>query len=44
MLIPGTGHFAPLAKPPVFNQIVLDYLAGKEVGALATPMAGTPMP
>ena len=44
VLIPGTGHFAPLAKPPVFNQIVLDYLAGKAVGALATPVAGTPMP
>jgi len=28
VLIPGTGHFAPFAKPPVFNQIVLDYLAG----------------
>jgi pimeloyl-ACP methyl ester carboxylesterase len=41
VLIPGTGHFAPLAKPPVFNQIVLDYLAGKVVGTPATPKAGT---
>jgi len=39
VLIPGTGHFAPLAKPPVFNQIVLDYLAGKAPGV---PAAGTP--
>jgi pimeloyl-ACP methyl ester carboxylesterase len=44
VLIPGTGHFAPFAKPAVFNQIVLDYLAGKAVGAPTTPMAGTPTP
>ena len=44
VLIPGTGHFAPFAKPAVFNQIVLDYLAGKAVGAPATPAAGTPTP
>jgi pimeloyl-ACP methyl ester carboxylesterase len=42
VLIPGTGHFAPLAKPPVFNQIVLDYLAGKAMDMAATPLAGTP--
>jgi pimeloyl-ACP methyl ester carboxylesterase len=42
VLIPGTGHFAPFAKPATFNQIVLDYLAGKEVGASATPPVGTP--
>ena len=41
VLIPGTGHYAPLAKPAVFNQIVLDYLAGT---APATPPAGTPTP
>jgi pimeloyl-ACP methyl ester carboxylesterase len=34
VLIPGTGHFAPLAKPVVFNQIVVDFLTGKD---LATP-------
>ena len=42
VLIPGTGHFAPFAKPAVFNQIVLEYLAGRVVGASATPPAGTP--
>lgn len=36
MLIPGTGHFALWWKPAVFNQIVLDYLAGK------TPAGATP--
>ena len=41
VLIPGTGHFAPFAKPAVFNQIVLDYLAGRAVSA-ATPPAGIP--
>jgi pimeloyl-ACP methyl ester carboxylesterase len=41
ILIPGTGHFAPVAKPEVFNQIVLDYLAGK-APAGATPLAATP--
>jgi pimeloyl-ACP methyl ester carboxylesterase len=49
VLIPGTGHFVMFAKPPVFNQIVLDYLAGKAVGAPATPTratlgTGTPAP
>ncbi len=34
VLIPGTGHFAPLALPGVFNQIVVDYFVGKPV---ATP-------
>lgn len=28
-LMPGTGHFAPFAKPAIFNQIVLAYLAGE---------------
>lgn len=27
VLIPGTGHFAPIAKPEEFNCIVLDFLA-----------------
>ena len=44
VLIPGTGHFAPFAKPAVFNQIVLDYLAGKAPSVPATPPAGTPTP
>jgi pimeloyl-ACP methyl ester carboxylesterase len=44
VLIPGTGHFAPFAKPGVFNQIVLDYLAGQGLGGVATPEAGTPTP
>jgi pimeloyl-ACP methyl ester carboxylesterase len=35
-LIPGTGHFAFIEKPDLFNQIVLDYLAGD----LATPVPG----
>jgi pimeloyl-ACP methyl ester carboxylesterase len=42
VLIPGTGHFAMTARPGLFNQIVLEYLAGKAVGAPATPPAGTP--
>jgi pimeloyl-ACP methyl ester carboxylesterase len=28
LLIPGTGHFAMFETPELFNQIVLDYLAG----------------
>ena len=32
VIMPGTGHFAPFAKPGAFNQIVLDYLAGKAEG------------
>jgi pimeloyl-ACP methyl ester carboxylesterase len=44
VLIPGTGHFAPFAKPAVFNQIVLDYLVGKAVDAPAALTAGTPTP
>ncbi len=44
VLIPGTGHFAPFARPAVFNQIVLEYLAGKAVSTLATSPAGTPTP
>jgi pimeloyl-ACP methyl ester carboxylesterase len=39
VLMPGTGHFAPYAQPAVFDQIVLEYLAGKTP---ATPTAGTP--
>jgi len=42
VIIPGTGHFAVFAKPAVFDQIVLDYLAGKALGMAATPTAGTP--
>jgi pimeloyl-ACP methyl ester carboxylesterase len=34
VLIPGTGHFAPFARPEEFNRIVLAFLAG---GAIATP-------
>ena len=37
VIIPGTGHFAVFAKPPTFNQIVLDYLAGKVPSLAATP-------
>ncbi len=44
VFIPGAGHFAPFAKPAVFNQIVLDYLAGRTPGMTATPTAGTPTP
>ena len=43
VIMPGTGHFALFAKPGVFDQIVLDYLAGK-VPLAATPTAGTPTP
>jgi pimeloyl-ACP methyl ester carboxylesterase len=39
VLMPGTGHFALLSHPGLFDQIVLDYLAGKTP---ATPTAGTP--
>ncbi|MFT4039351.1 MAG: alpha/beta hydrolase, partial [Thermomicrobiales bacterium] len=28
IIMPGTGHFAPIAKRDEFNQIVLQYLAG----------------
>lgn len=35
VIMPGTGHFAPFAKPAVFDQIVLDFLA-------SSPDAGTP--
>jgi pimeloyl-ACP methyl ester carboxylesterase len=34
VIMPGTGHFAPFAQPAVFNQIVLEFLAGE---AIATP-------
>ena len=36
VLIPGTGHYAPFAKPAEFNRIVLAFLAGEPVG---TPVA-----
>jgi pimeloyl-ACP methyl ester carboxylesterase len=49
VIMPGTGHFAVNARPGLFNQIVLDYLAGKAVRAPATPAgatfeSGTPAP
>jgi pimeloyl-ACP methyl ester carboxylesterase len=28
IVMPGTGHFAPIAQPDEFNRIVLEYLAG----------------
>jgi hypothetical protein len=42
--MPGTGHFAPFAKPALFSQIVLDYLDGKALALAATPVVGTPAP
>lgn len=37
-LMPGTGHFAPFAKPALFNSIVLAYLAGEPLPSpAATP-------
>jgi len=39
VLMPGTGHFAPAARPDEFNRIVLAFLAGEAVG---TPVAATP--
>lgn len=36
VLMPGTGHFAPFAKPGAFNPIVTAFLAGERV---ATPTA-----
>ena len=36
VIMPGTGHFAPFARPEEFNRIVLAFLAGE---ALATPTA-----
>jgi pimeloyl-ACP methyl ester carboxylesterase len=44
VIMPGTGHFAAWAKPAVFDQIVLDYLAGKTPSGAATPPAGAPTP
>jgi len=35
ILMPGTGHFAPIQQPEEFNRIVLDYLASP--GEAATP-------
>lgn len=42
VIMPGTGHFANFAKPAVFDQIVLDYLAGKTPVVPRTPPVGTP--
>ena len=39
VLMPGTGHFAPLAHPGEFNRIVLAFLAGEEVGPSTSPAA-----
>jgi pimeloyl-ACP methyl ester carboxylesterase len=41
VIMPGTGHFAPFAKPGLFNQIVLDYLAGRTPSVPGTPLAGS---
>jgi pimeloyl-ACP methyl ester carboxylesterase len=37
VIMPGTGHFAVKARPGLFNQIVLDYLAGKALNVPETP-------
>jgi pimeloyl-ACP methyl ester carboxylesterase len=37
VIMPGTGHFAVKARPGLFNQIVLDYLAGKTPSVPGTP-------
>jgi pimeloyl-ACP methyl ester carboxylesterase len=37
VIMPGTGHFAVKARPGLFNQIVLDYLAGKAPSVPGTP-------
>jgi pimeloyl-ACP methyl ester carboxylesterase len=42
VIMPGTGHFATNARPGLFNQIVLEYLAGKTPSGAVTPPAGTP--
>lgn len=39
IFMPGTGHFAPLAKPAEFARIALAFLTGEAVG---TPTAATP--
>jgi len=44
VIMPGTGHFATNARPGLFNQIVLDYLAGRAPSVPGTPTAGTPTP
>ncbi len=44
VIMPGTGHFATNARPGLFNQMVLDYLAGRAPSVPATPAAGTPTP
>ncbi len=41
VLIPGTGHFAMFARPGLFNQIVLEYLAGKTPSVPGAPPAGS---
>src|SRR5215213_5121695 len=42
VIMPGTGHFATNARPGLFNQVVLEYLAGKTPSGAVTPPAGTP--
>jgi pimeloyl-ACP methyl ester carboxylesterase len=44
VIMPGTGHFAPFARPALFSQIVLDYLDGKTLAMASTPIPGTPVP
>jgi pimeloyl-ACP methyl ester carboxylesterase len=41
VIMPGTGHFATNAKPGLFNQIVLEYLAGGAPSVPGTPPAGS---
>jgi pimeloyl-ACP methyl ester carboxylesterase len=44
VIMPGTGHFAVKARPGLFNQIVLDYLAGRAPSVPGAQTAGTPSP
>jgi pimeloyl-ACP methyl ester carboxylesterase len=44
VIMPGTGHFATNARPGLFNQVVLEYLAGKTPSGAASPTAGTLTP
>jgi pimeloyl-ACP methyl ester carboxylesterase len=37
ILMPGTGHFAPIQQPEEFNRIVLDYLASPDEVATPAP-------
>jgi pimeloyl-ACP methyl ester carboxylesterase len=43
-IMPGTGHFATNARPGLFNQIVLDYLAAGAPSVPGAQTAGTPTP